>query len=201
MLYINLTVDIKEFDADMYMADLGRAMKAEFIWAAKAFYLAAVPLVHIDTGMSLGSYMGFARLVKEKLDLSQRWIYTPPKKYMPRGGPVMDKVPASGAALSSKKDEIVVQKGGRNSPDIAFHFETKVWHYSEWDVNGINGGAPWNSFRAGRDAMMNELKNLAAGVPPISRYMVATRIRTNSIGGVTTNKVDERRQWTSPKTL
>lgn len=198
MLYINLDVNIKEFDAHMYMRDLGRVMRHEFIQAARAFYLAAAARVHVDTGMALASLTGLSRLVGEQLDLSRRNVYRPVRRYNPPGGPMMPKTPTSGQSLGPNQRQIIRVTGTGPNTVVNFHMETNVWHFVVWDTLGFRGQPPWHAFRAGNQAMMARLQTLATQAPPISRYMIATRIRSNSTGGTVTTRVDERRQWTGP---
>lgn len=90
MLKINFQAESFDFEMDTLRPAIDRRVRFLMLGAAKAFFKIAVRHIHIDTGMSLASFSGFAELVGESLDTYKAQInhYNPPKWYNgPEGGP------------------------------------------------------------------------------------------------------------------
>ena len=204
MLEISMSAAISEFDAKHYMGNAQDSLRDEMIYAAREFYLAATPRVHVDTGMALGSYTAFAKLVRQRLDLSKRRIYRKPKTYIHNYAAKMPKLPETGAALSSKYSEILVNVGNRNNPKFDFNFYTGVWHYREWDINGFKNlpYPPWQSFQAGEDAFLKAMITSADRMPPITSSFETRIYKFDPVVGIFyVHIIDQRKVYLNPRRI
>ena len=156
---------------------------------ALVFFLTATNLVHVDTGMAIGSYLGLAAYLGETIDqLDTRNVYDPTKIYDPPGGPKMKKLPQSGAKLSAKRKELF--EIDRVARKVRFNFYTGVWHYQLLDPQ-------WGSMDAGNEAMLAYIAAQKLRVPDVDAYTTKYTWRTTAQGGLSRTVTPVRRQKTS----
>lgn len=184
---------------------------ALLIEAAKAFVLAAYPLVPVETGMSRGSYLKLAKLLNINIPIipkrhkiinkrykTKKGIVTKrevvdisKKRYYLSRGRSIPKNKYSGAKLT--KHELIA-----NSARIRFLFHTKVLQYNILDTQTNKtptGHVPWQSFKAGYEAFNKVLDNFQP--PDLDKFVTHTRL---SVGvgsrGVISTQLPARKQKT-----
>lgn len=199
MLRFNIKFDKYEFDPRVGPAAINAWMRYELTEAARRFFFAALPLIHIDTGMSIASFTNLARFLDEPLE------------YTPRRGPElgayragtpeqMDKSPENGMLLATPMTKIITQT---DTGRFVFQYWTEVWHFVLWDVVGLpegrNGptGSPWHAFETGREAALAYLRGAGDRMPPLDYIMSVTEVAILVQPGVTQVKYRKRRQVTS----
>lgn len=156
---------------------------------ALIFFLVATDLVHIDTGMSIGSYLGLAAYLGEEIDrLREKTVYDPVKIYNPPGGVRMDKLPESGAALSTPSNQLFIIDRGRAR--VRFRFNTDVYQYKLHDPQ-------WRSIPEASAQMLAFLGNYKLDAGAIMGFRTKYNYRTTSQGSVVKTQTPVRRQKTN----
>lgn len=185
MLKIDLDMQIPVPDAEAFTEAVVQKLMYSMIEGARQFFINAVPLVHIDTGMSLGSFIGLATFLDEQIDrLNERITYSPPKKYI--DPPPELKLPETGALLGSKPDELFEIDYARAR--VRFKFHTSVWQFEHYEG--------WGSIEAGIAAMNAYLANNVPRLPNINKFVTRYNYRTTQDGRVRRSIERVRRQRT-----
>lgn len=184
--------DMLDFDSKAYNAAMRKRILTQFKGGIKAFVMAAVPLVPVDTGMSRGSFRNLGRLLVMSIPISPKSFG---KTYYAPDGKRLPKTPQSGASLSTPTTDILKQDGTK----ITFNFQSDVFHYNLNEFFGMrsNNGVPWGSFTAGRSAFMDYIKQSSV-FPDLKKYIFKTTITIGRDGSIKTGKkVRLRKQATT----
>lgn len=178
MLRVNVKVERFEYDGKKSKAAIDAWTRKELKGAALAFFKAALPLIHIDTGMSIASFTNLARFVGQPLTLSHPVnVYTPPKRYQPPGyAGSIPRLFSQGVGFSTPISDIIGISPKSGKPQ--FQYWTRVWQFVVLDVNeNSNGEPPWQAFNAGNDAAISYLSTSATRLPGLDAMMSTAEVR------------------------
>ena len=184
-----LTMDVLEFDSAGYTEELKNRIRSLYRKGIRAFIVAAIPKVPVDTGMARGSFLNIGRLVGMSIPIHP---ISDGKVYYGPNGLRLPKTPQSGASLSTSSDEALQFKGNK----FVFSFQSKVWHYNLNEFFGLksNNGFPWGSFAAGREAFMKAMQT-GSLFPDIHEYLLKSTITVGRGGGIErSSKIRLRKQ-------
>lgn len=158
-----------ELDVTAYNDALAKALRAHVIKAARAFVRVAASRIPVDTGMARGSFLNIGRFLNEFVTINPKSFNK--KYYGPRGGTAIPKTPESGAALTTSPDQMIQISGNR----VTFQIESRVFHLTLEDEIGVRSPrAPWESFRRGREAFMEVMRQFRA--PNLKSFVTKTTI-------------------------
>ena len=165
---------------------LDAAIQAQFKMAARAFFLAAIPNIPVETGFARGSMNNLANAVgasetteggsraKRYLSLVrklQRTKFT--GEYYRFGGRRVLKTPQSGRLFSTKPENILQVVNGR----YIFNFKVSISYFNLNDMLVHNPNSPWNAFTAGQIAFENYLRTTALqNLPKVTDYLVKSKV-------------------------
>lgn len=183
---IKVTGTWPELDRDSYIKDFKKAIDQSFIKAARAFLLAAVPLIPQFTGMARGALANLEDVAGKvsgtrirgtrKGNTSSKSLKHPRKYYYyPPGKPRVLRTPAAGRQFATKPNEILRQGqltkasvGAR----VIFKFVVDIKYFDQLDEN------KWHAFQKGREAFNKELKvQLERLRPKAGKYLLRREIK------------------------
>ena len=165
---INIYAETLEIDENKYRRQINKILEKEVRQAARAFLRAAIPLIPIDTGMAVGSYLHIGRFLNVAVPRG-RGPYPGQMIYRHTDRREFPKSPESGADLSTSPGDAFKNDGRR----FRFIFQSKVYHYILNDFGFVHG--PWGSINAGREAFLNYARTtIKSKIPHLRKFIVKT---------------------------
>ncbi len=177
-------VDVLKFDMESYSKTFKKEFEIHTKQAARAFVLAAIPAIPVQTGMARGSYLNVGRFLNINIPIPSKGSYQRTRKgrtytvrnpiYYSPTGVRMPKTPESGAALTAFVFET---KYTSNGIEHIFRVNSKVFHYTLQDEMHVRSPtSPWYSMRKGRDAWINYMQKIEERLPSVKEFIGKTTI-------------------------
>lgn len=200
MLRFNLKFDKYEYDPRLAENAFDAWLRHEIREAARVFFFTALPLIHVDTGMSIASMKNLAMFLDEPLDYSSR-IKSPPDEggYRPPDTEIeLDKSPYNGELMGTPLNKIIRKT---ETGKYIFSYWTEVWHFVLWDTVGLprgrNGptGMPWEAFLTAQQAALEYMDGAADRMPALDMIFSVAQVNVQIQEGIT--RTDWRRRGSS----
>ena len=177
MLRFKVTVDKYEYDPAVSEQLVYNWLQKELRAAALAFFKAALPNIHVWTGMSVASFTNLARFLGVPLAPLRNPIMRKPGKrwrYAPTG---QMRSPALGETMGTDVDEIITKSPISGKP--MFQYWTKVWQFIFFDTEFslLNDGSPWQAFEIGQNAAIAHMASAITRFPDVKLLLSKSEVR------------------------
>lgn len=176
-------------DRGSFTKKLDEEIKQQMKLGARAFFMAAITNIPVQTGFARGSMNNLANAVgasetsgsgsraKRYLSLSRKLKRTKftgsGLEYYRFGGRRVVKTPQSGRMFSTKAENIFQSENGR----YVFNFKVSISYFNLNDLFVHNPNSPWNAFTSGQAAFENYMRTTALrNLPKVTDCLVKSKV-------------------------